>query len=105
MFHQGGPAGRLDGLARRAGRGGAGALVPGRRRAVQIALRRIDRGTAELERLGRQLDMLSRRQPGCRALHAALGLEVIVYSSDGKRWPGTCPAGTGTAALGAVQGG
>jgi transposase len=40
------------------------------RQAVQAGLRQIGRLTGELDPLRRQLDMLSRRQPGCAALRA-----------------------------------
>jgi transposase len=87
--------------------------------AVQTGLRQVDRLTGELEPLRRQLDMLSRRQPGCRVLRATqfgvgavtsvaiwaelgdvhrfasssdvvrhTGLDITVYSSDGKRSAG-----------------
>jgi transposase len=46
-------------------------LSPAGRQAVEAGLRQIDRLTAELEPLRRQLDMLSRRQPGCAALRTA----------------------------------
>ena len=89
------------------------------RQAVETGLRQIDRLTGELDPLRRQLDMMSRRQPGCRALRATqfgvgavtavaiwaelgdvrrfassddvvrhTGLDITVYSSDGKRSPG-----------------
>ena len=38
---------------------------------METGLRQIDRLSDELEPLRRQLNMLSRRQPGCRALRAA----------------------------------
>jgi transposase len=38
---------------------------------VEAALRQVDRLTAELDPLRRQLDMYSRRQPGCAALRRA----------------------------------
>jgi len=94
-------------------------LSPAGRQAVETGLRQIDRLTSELEPLRRQLDMLSRRQPGCRALRATqfgvgavtsvaiwaelgdvrrfgnsddvirhTGLDITVYSSDGKRSAG-----------------
>jgi transposase len=89
------------------------------RQAVETGLRQAGRLTRELEPLRRQLDMLSRRQPGCRALRATqfgvgavtsvairaelgdvrrfasssdvvrhTGLDITVYSSDGKRSAG-----------------
>ena len=94
-------------------------LSPAGRQAVQTGLRQIDRLTGELEPLRRQLDVISRRQPGCRALRATqfgigavtsvaiwaelgdvrrfgnsgdvirhTGLDITVYSSDGKRSAG-----------------
>jgi transposase len=94
-------------------------LSPAGRQAAETALRQIDRLTAELDPLRRQLDMLSRRQPGCRALRGTqfgvgpvtsvaiwaelgdvrrfassddvirhTGLDITVYSSNGKRSAG-----------------
>jgi transposase len=94
-------------------------LSPAGRQAVETALRQVDRLTGELEPLRRQLDMISRRQAGCRALRATqfgvgpvtsaaiwaelgdvrrsgnsdhvirhTGLDITVYSSDGKRSAG-----------------
>lgn len=68
LFHQGVPA-----LASMATPGGRASLAdvelsPAGWQAVQTGLRQVDRLTAELEPLRRQLDLLSRRQPGCRAL-------------------------------------
>lgn len=45
-------------------------LPPAGRQAVSTALRQAGRAGGELEPLRRQLGMLSRRQPGCRALRA-----------------------------------
>jgi transposase len=72
LFHQGVPAGigsmcTADGRAAVAGVD----LSPAGRQAVQTGLRQIERLTGELDPLRRQLGMLSRRQPGCRALRAA----------------------------------
>jgi len=119
LFHQGVPA--AVSVAKPDGRAAAerAFLSPAGRQAVQTGLRQIDRLTAELEPLRRQLDMLSRRQPGCAALRAAhfgigavtsvaiwaelgdvrrfgnsdnvvrhTGLDITVYSSDGKRSAG-----------------
>ena len=104
------------------------------RQAVETGLRQVDRLTGELDPLRRQLDMISRRQPGCRALRATqfgvgpvtavaiwaelgdvrrfgnsddvirhTGLDITVYSSDGKRvGRAPVPAGTAAAALGPV---
>ena len=65
LFHHGVPA--AVSVARPDGRAAAeqAFLSPAGRQAVQTGLRQIDRLTAELEPLRRQLDMLSRRQPGC----------------------------------------
>jgi transposase len=46
-------------------------LSPAGRQAVAVALRQVDRLTTELDPLRRQLGMLARRQPGCRALQAS----------------------------------
>jgi len=119
LFHQGVPAGpsmcTAQGRAAVAGMD----LSPAGRQAVETGLRQIDRLTSELDPLRRQLDMISRRQPGCRALRATqygigpvtavaiwaelgdvrrfassddvirhTGLDITVYSSDGKRSAG-----------------
>jgi transposase len=119
MFHQGAPV--TGSMATAGGRAAADNiwLSAAGRQAVQAGLRQIDRLTGELGPLRRQLDMFSRRQPGCRALRAAqfgvgaitsvaiwaelgdvqrfassdnvirhTGLDITVYSSDGKRSPG-----------------
>jgi transposase len=119
LFHQGVPA--AVSVATPDGRAAVEQawLSPAGRQAVATGLRQVDRLTAELEPLRRQLDMLSRRQPGCRALRAAhfgigavtsvaiwaelgdvrrfgssddvvrhTGLDITVYSSDGKRSAG-----------------
>jgi transposase len=68
LFHQGVPVTASMSTAQgRAGIAGMD-LSPAGRQAVETGLRQIDRLTGELEPLRRQLDMLSRRQPGCRAL-------------------------------------
>jgi transposase len=71
LFHHGVPA--AVSVAKPEGRAAAeqAFLSPAGRQAVETGLRQIDRLTAELEPLRRQLDMLSRRQPGCAALRAA----------------------------------
>jgi transposase len=46
-------------------------LSPAGWQAVRTALRQIDRLTDELDPVRRQLELLSRRQPGCRALRTA----------------------------------
>ena len=119
LFHQGVPV--TASMSTAEGRAAAGQmeLSPAGHQAVQAALRQIDRLTGELDPLRRQLDMLSRRQPGCRALRATqfgvgavtsvaiwaelgdvrrfgnsddvirhTGLDITVYSSDGKRSAG-----------------
>jgi transposase len=42
------------------------------RQAVEVGLRQVSRLTADLDRLRRQLAMVARRQPGCRALQDSL---------------------------------
>jgi transposase len=70
LFHQGAPAsGSAATPEGRAALALAG-LSPAGRQAADAALRQIDRLTGELDPLRRQLDMLSRRQGGCRALRA-----------------------------------
>ncbi len=71
LFHQGVPAGVS--AAKPEGRAAAdqAELSAAGRQAVDTALRQTGRLTAELDPLRRQLDMLSRRQPGCAALRAA----------------------------------
>jgi transposase len=68
LFHQGVPAGLS--AAKPEGRAAleAAGLSPAGRPAIDTALRQADRLTVELVTLRRQLDMISRRQPGCRAL-------------------------------------
>src|SRR5437762_2162309 len=93
-------------------------LSPAARQVVGVALRVLDALQVELDELGRELGRHARRQPGCRALAAQYGvgpitavaiwafmgdtrrfsssaqavrhtgLDVTVYSSDGKRSPG-----------------
>ena len=72
LFHQGVPA-DIGSMSTAEGRHAvAGVDLSGAgRQAVDTGLRQIDRLTGELEPLRRQLDMLSRRQPGCKALRAA----------------------------------
>lgn len=68
LFHQGVPvAASMSTAHGRAGIAGMD-LSPAGRQAVETGLRRIDRLTGELEPLRRQLDMISRRRAGCRAL-------------------------------------
>jgi transposase len=115
-FHQGVPAG--PSMCTAGGRDAVGQmdLSAAGRQAVETGLRQVDRLTGELDPLRRQLDMISRRQPGCRALRVTqfgvgavtsvaiwaelgdvrrfpsssdvvrhTGLDITVYSSDGKR--------------------
>jgi transposase len=119
LFHQGVPV--IGSVAKPGGRAAVTEmdLSPAGRQAVETGLRQVDRLTGELEPLRRQLDMLSRRQSGCRALRATqfgvgavtsvaiwaelgdvrrfgnsgdvvrhTGLDITVYSSDGKRSAG-----------------
>jgi transposase len=119
LFHQGVPV--TASMATSSGRAAVTLLELSRagRQAVDTGLRQIDRLTGELEPLRRQLEMISRRQPGCRALRATqfgagavtsvaiwaelgdvrrfgnsddvirhTGLDITVYSSDGKRSTG-----------------
>jgi len=68
LFHQGVPV--IGSMATAEGRAAVEQvdLSPAGRQAVQTGLRQVDRLTAELDVLRRQLGMLARRQPGCRAL-------------------------------------
>jgi transposase len=70
LFRQGVPA--IGTMARPEGRAAVAAVVMSAagRQAVETGLRQAGRLTAELEPLRRQLDMISRRQPGCAALRA-----------------------------------
>jgi len=71
LFHQGAPA--IGSMSTAEGRAAVEQvqLSPAGRQAVAAGLRQIDRLTAELDLLRRQLAVLSRRQPGCAALRAA----------------------------------
>ena len=71
LFHQGVPV--IGSMATAEGRAAVEQvdLSPAGRQAVQTGLRQIDRLTGELDVLRRQLGMLARRQPGCRALRDA----------------------------------
>jgi transposase len=73
LFHQGAPM--IGSMAKPAGRAAlaeAGIeLSPAGWQAVQTGLRQVDRLTGELKPVRRQLQMLCRRQAGCRALRAA----------------------------------
>ena len=118
LYHQGVPA--IPGLMTCEGRGSltAAQLSPDGRQAVDIALRMMAAVEAELAPLKLQLEQLSRRLPGARALDALYGigpltavviwaelgdcrrfrrsdqvvrlagLDVTVWSSDGKRSAG-----------------
>jgi transposase len=118
LFHQGVPVTASMSTAEgRAAVAGMDLSAAGRQ-AVETGLRQIDRLTGELDPLRRQLGMLSHRQPGCAALRAHYGvgavtsvaiwaelgdvrrfassgdvvrhtgLDITVYSSDGKRTAG-----------------
>ena len=118
LFHQGVPAASMATAQGRAAVAGMELSAAGRQ-AVETGLRQVNRLTGELDPLRRQLDMISRRQPGCRALRATqfgvgpvtavaiwaelgdvrrfgnsddvirhTGLDITVYSSDGKRAAG-----------------
>jgi len=119
LFHQGVPV--TASMSTAPGRAAVAgmALSPAGLQAVETGLRQVGRLTAELEPLRRRLDMISRRQSGCRALRATrfgvgavtsvaiwaelgdvrrfgnsddvirhTGLDITVYSSDGKRSAG-----------------
>ena len=119
LFHQGVPVTASMSTAQGRAVVTEMALSPAGRQAVETGLRQVDRLTGELDPLRRQLDMISRRQPGCRALRATqfgvgavtsvaiwaelgdvrrfpsssdvvrhTGLDITVYSSDGKRSAG-----------------
>src|SRR6266702_3448103 len=65
LFHQGVPVtASMSTVEGRSAVSGM-ALSPAGRQAVETGLRQVDRLTGELEPLRRQLDMISRRQPGC----------------------------------------
>jgi len=119
LFHQGVPVTASMSTAQGRAAVAGMALSPAGLQAVETGLRQVGRLTAELEPLRRQLDMISRRQSGCRALRATrfgvgavtsvaiwaelgdvrrfgnsddvirhTGLDITVYSSDGKRSAG-----------------
>jgi transposase len=103
---------------RRARLEGGSGLSPAARQLVAVALGTLDHLDAELDRLRAELTWFARRQPGCRALDGLYGigpvtavaiwaelgdvgrftssrqavrhtgLDVTVWSSDGKRTPG-----------------
>jgi transposase len=68
LFHQGVPV--TASMCTEQGRAAVAGmdLSPAGRQAVETGLRQISRLTGELDPLRRQPDMISRRQPGCRAL-------------------------------------
>jgi transposase len=110
--------GALSTVAGRARLAAGEGLSPAARQVVAVALRIVDALASELDELGRELGRFARRQPGCRALATQYGvgaitavaiwaflgdtrrfsssaqavrhtgLDVTVYSSDGKRSPG-----------------
>ncbi len=119
LFHQGVPATASMSTAQGRAAVAGMELSPAGRQAVETGLRQVGRLTGELDPLRRQLDLISRRQPGCRALRATqfgigpvtsvaiwaelgdvrrfgnsgdvvrhTGLDITVYSSDGKRSAG-----------------
>jgi transposase len=119
LFHQGVPVTASMSTAQGRAAVAEMELSAAGRQAVGTALRQIGRLTGELDPLRRQLDMISSRQPGCRALRATqfgvgavtsvaiwaelgdvrrcgnsddvirhTGLDITVYSSDGKRSAG-----------------
>jgi transposase len=64
------------------------------RQAVEVGLRQVNRLTAELDPLRRQLAMVSRRQPGCRALRDSLfgvgpvtAVAIWCELGDARRFP------------------
>lgn len=71
LFHQGVPV--TASMSTRQGRAAVAQvdLSPAGRQAVDVGLRQIDRLTVELDQLRRQLDWLSRHQPGARALRSS----------------------------------
>ena len=119
LFHQGVPVTASMSTAQGRAAVAEMELSAAGRQAVETGLRQIGRLTGEVDPLRRQLDMISRRQPGCAALRATqfgvgavtsvaiwaelgdvrrfgnsddvirhTGLDITVYSSDGKRSAG-----------------
>ena len=88
LFHQGAPLSASVAVAEgRAPAEQAGLSAAGRQ-AVETGLRQIERLPGELDPLRRQLGMISRRQPGCRALaatHYGIGpvTAVVVWAELG----------------------
>ena len=94
LFHQGVPA--IGSMATPGGRAAVAEveLSAAGRQAVQTGLRQIDRLTAELDPLRCQLNLLSRRQPGCRALRstqfgvgAVTSVAIWAELGDVRRFP------------------
>lgn len=78
LFHQGAPL--IASMSTATGRAQINTidLSPAGRQAVEVALRQIDRLTIELDELRRQLERLSRHQPGARALRGTqYGVGVV----------------------------
>jgi transposase len=71
LFHQGAPLSASAAVAEGRAPAEQAGLSPGGRQAVETGLRQIERLSDELDPLRRQLGMIARRQPGCRALAAA----------------------------------
>jgi transposase len=120
LFHHGLPRPEHDLLSKQTRAWLAEVPLPeASRLALDLALRRVDQASAEIQPLERWLRQFARRQPGCKALIAQhygigevtaptilaelgdvrrfrngdavvryTGLDVTVYSSDGKRSPG-----------------
>jgi transposase len=70
LFHQGAPLAAGAGIAEGRIRPEQAGLSAAGRQAVETGLRQIERLSGELDPLRRQLGMIARRQPGCRALAA-----------------------------------
>ncbi len=94
LFHQGVPT--IGSMATPGGRAAVAEveLSAAGRQAVQTGLRQIDRLTAELDPLRCQLNLLSRRQPGCRALRstqfgvgAVTSVAIWAELGDVRRFP------------------
>ena len=88
LFHQGAPLMASAAIAEgRAPAGQAGLSAAGRQ-AVETGLRQVERLSGELDPLRRRLGMISRRQPGCRALaatHYGIGpvTAVVIWAELG----------------------
>ncbi|WP_219415713.1 IS110 family transposase [Pseudonocardia nigra] len=118
LYHLGAPAQRDLLVGDRARLARIEGLTPAARQAITVALRMIDALDVEIDGVRGELVGFARRQPGCRALQAEFGigallsvviwcemgdarrfahsrdvvrhsgLDITVYSSDGKRSPG-----------------